>query len=519
MAPKPFITLQDVTVRIGGQWLLDHTDWKINHGEHWVVWGANGAGKTTLARTLMGDTAVVRGRVLRHYGDAVTSPDDANRTFLAMVSPEQYHHLYERAQMVDEMRHFSGRGGAGARPRDLMPEGKGRPPLPNQHLVDLFDVESLLNKPLEALSSGEIAKLLIARALTAHPHLLILDEPYNGLDRQSRRHLMTLLEQLAAAGIQLILITHRMNEVAGCFSHVLHLDGGRVIWQGERSAFPGALHSGRERPAGETARCVDPAGPVPGDPPLPAGKSGLSDSGEELIRMRNVTVRYGDVRVLKGVDWTVRDGEHWALVGPNGAGKSTLLKLISGDNLQGYANELVLFGRRKGTGESTWEIRQKIGMIDDHIQARYQRRLSGCDVICSGFFDSVGLYRRCTPEQRRTAWQWVDHLGLRDLADKTFIQLSFGQQRLMLIARAMVKSPRLLILDEPCNGLDPNHRRRLLATLDVIGEKNRTCLLYVSHRPDEMPACITHRLHVVAGRVTAAAQSVQEYRNQTSSPE
>lgn len=513
MAPKPFITLQDVTVRIGGQWLLDNTHWQINHGEHWVVWGANGAGKTTLARTLMGDTAVVRGRVLRHYEDAVTSPDEADGTFLAMVSPEQYHHLYERAQIVDEMRHFSGRGGTGARPRDLMPGDKGRPPLPNQHLIDLFDVASLLNKPLEALSSGEVAKLLIARALTAYPHLLILDEPFNGLDRQSRRHLMTLLEQLSAAGIQLVLITHRMNEVAGCFSHVLHLDGGRVIWQGERSAFPDSLHPDQNRPpTGETARSIDPAGPGPSRPHLPAGKPGAYDRGEELIRMRNVTVRYGDVRVLKGVDWTVRDGEHWALIGPNGAGKSTLLKLISGDNLQGYANELVLFGRRKGTGESAWDIRQKIGMIDDHIQARYQRRLSGYDVICSGFFDSVGLYRRCTPEQRRSAWQWVDHLDLRDLADKTFRQLSFGQQRLMLIARAMVKSPRLLILDEPCNGLDPNHRKRLLAILEVIGENSRTCLLYVSHRPGEMPACITHRLYVKAGRVTADAESVREYR-------
>lgn len=503
MAIQPFITLRDVTVRIGGQWLLAHTHWRINYGEHWVIWGANGAGKTTLARTLMGETAVVKGRVLRHYEDAVTSPDDANGAVLAMVSPEQYHHLYERAQMVDAMRHFSGLVGAGASPRDLMPGESGTQSLPNQHLINLFDVDILLNKPLEALSSGEIAKLLIARALTAHPRLLILDEPFNGLDRQSRRHLMTLLEQLAAAGIQLVLITHRMNEVAGCFSHVLHLDGGRVVWQGERDVFMGLLRPDQNLPPkSETARYFNPVGSDPMGPSCPAGKPGPHAPGEQLIRMRNVTVRYGDAWVLKGVDWTVHEGEHWALIGPNGAGKSTLLKLISGDNLQGYANELVLFGRRKGTGESVWGIRRKIGMIDDHIQARYQRRLSGYDVICSGFFDSVGLYRQCTREQRRTAWQWVDHLGLRDLADKTFVQLSFGQQRLMLIARAMVKSPRLLILDEPCNGLDPNHRKRLLAILEVIAENSRTCLLYVSHRPDEMPACITHRLYLEAGRVT-----------------
>jgi molybdate transport system ATP-binding protein len=217
--------------------------------------------------------------------------------------------------------------------------------------------------------------------------------------------------------------------------------------------------------------------------------------------MRDVSVNYGDHRVLSGVDWTVRTGENWALVGPNGAGKSTLLRLITGDHLQGYANELTIFGRRKGSGESIWELKQQIGYVSEDIQLRYQKKMSGFDVVCSGFFDSVGLYRHCSPAQKRAAQGWLDKTGTADLARRRFTELSFGQQRMILMVRALVKSPRLLILDEPCNGLDPANRQRLLGMLDVIGSSGATHLLYVSHRPSEIPSCITHQLIIDAGRV------------------
>jgi len=235
--------------------------------------------------------------------------------------------------------------------------------------------------------------------------------------------------------------------------------------------------------------------------PQPDHRPTYQPMDDILIRMNDVTVRYKDAIVLDKVSWEVRGGENWAIIGPNGAGKTTLLKLITGDNLQGYANQITLFGRLKGTGESIWQIRHMIGYVADDLQARYQRNLMGVDVVCSGFFDSVGLYASVTEKQRQTALDRMETLDILGLAHQRINRLSFGQQRLLLIARAMVKTPRLLILDEPCNGLDPVHRRQVLSILDRIVQSGRTHLLYVTHRQKEMPAGITHCLYLEAGRV------------------
>jgi molybdate transport system ATP-binding protein len=486
MTLEPFITLKNITVRLRDRRLLENTCWRIQRGEQWVVWGANGAGKSTLARALMGQMPVVQGEVVRHFLDDPAVR--AGRRSMALVSSEQYHHFYQREGLLGEMRHFSGRLHERTRAGDLLPGGAETAPALREQILAAFRLSALLDQPMDVLSSGEMRKLLLARALLTDPCLLILDEPFNGLDAAARGQLEEVLRYLIGAGTQLVLITHRQAEIMEIFTHVLCLENGRLAWQGPREAF-------LRRAAG-----AEP--PTPAPHPAADGRAVAFEASDTtpLIQMRDVTVRFGDRTILDRINWTVRPGEHWAVTGPNGAGKSTLLALVTGDQLQAYANEIVLFGRPRGSGESLWEIKQRIGHLGDLLQARYQRQVTAFDVICSGFFDSVGLYRRCDEAQRRTARQWVDRLGLADLAGRPMAQLSFGQQRLVLVARAMVKTPRLLILDEPCNGLDGYYRHCLLAILDRIVRGGATQLLYVSHRPDEIPAGITHRLHLEAGR-------------------
>lgn len=493
MAVDSFITLDNVTVRLRDRWLLEGTSWQIRRGENWVVWGANGAGKSTLAGVLSGEVAVVQGWVRRHYEQDPILCD--GRQGVAVVSSEQYHRLYQQEQLFDEFRHFSGRLNEVTTVADFLGEvlrrhGKDATDLYWSQVSEAFGLASLLGKPIQALSSGEMRKLLIGRALAAEPCLLILDEPFNGLDESSHGQLVALLERLVTMGTQMVLIVHRREEIPFFFSHVLQIDKGLAVWQGtmEEADVLWAL-SGGENARGEAASDV-PVRLNPGE--------GL---GEPLIQMHRVTVRFGDQLALDQVDWTMRSGENWAITGPNGAGKSTLLKLITGDQLQAYANKIDLFGRPRGSGESVWEIKQHIGYVGDELQARYQRKLTAFDVICSGFFDSVGLYRYCSEDQRQAGRHWVRTLHLKDLADHPMSQLSFGQQRLILIARAMVKGPRLLILDEPCNGLDGANRHRVLQMVETIAAKGRTNLLYISHRADEMPGCITHSLSLDAGRV------------------
>jgi molybdate transport system ATP-binding protein len=196
----------------------------------------------------------------------------------------------------------------------------------------------------------------------------------------------------------------------------------------------------------------------------------------------------------------MRRGENWAVLGPNGAGKSTILKLVLGEHLQVYSNKVWVFEKRRGSGESIWDIKKRIGVVSSELQVHYRRKISAVEVVISGLHDSVGLYRRPTAEEEATAQRWIRTLGVEDLAKQPFDQLSYGQKRMVLLARAMVKSPALLIVDEPCHGLDIPNRARILDLLERVG-RTRTSLLYVTNHREEILSCITHVLRLQKGEV------------------
>ena len=213
--------------------------------------------------------------------------------------------------------------------------------------------------------------------------------------------------------------------------------------------------------------------------------------------MHNVTVRYGEKVILDRLNWTVQSRENWMVVGPNGAGKSTLLSLIAGDHLQAYSNDIRVFGCQRGSGESIWDLKQRIGLVSSEFQVKYRNEIRGRHVVLSGFFDSIGLYRQASPTQRAQAEAWIAALGLEALAEAEYQKLSYGQQRLILLVRALVKHPELLILDEPCQGLDPQNRERILRIVDRIGHETATQVLYITHATEDTLRCLHHVLRFV----------------------
>jgi molybdate transport system ATP-binding protein len=475
-----------VAIRVRDQRLFTGDCWTIGKGQHWAVVGPNGAGKTSLVGAIAGLVPVVAGHVLYH--DPKISPPN-----IGYLSFETQRRLIAIEERRDESRSFSGTFNGRLTVRDfLRPQVADKTSRPDNrlNLIDHLGISELEGRPIQKLSTGEVRRVLIARELLKAPALLILDEPFDGLDSDRRKQMTSILNRLMGGTTQIILVTHRLTEIPKRITHIVGVKNHRLVFQKERNRFD------RDR----VNRLYD-VGMLPRQEILWPDPPQINDEHRKLfskviVDMQNVTVRYGNVTIINHLNWTVRLGENWAIVGPNGSGKTTLLSLIAADNPQAYANDIRLFGRKRGSGETLWDIKRHIGLVSSEFQIRYRKQLSAEDAVVSGFFDSVGLYQRASSIQRQTAMKWMKRLGCEDLAKRQYHLLSQGEQRLVLLARAMVKSPRLLILDEPCQGLDQVVRDRLLKIFDQLGFESGVQLIYVTHQAEDRLACITHILRL-----------------------
>ncbi len=507
----PLVSVEGITVLEGGRELFPDTTWTIRHGEHWALLGPSGAGKSLLAAALCGQVPIARGAIRYHFlGEAEAR--DARwgwfpRGSVVRVGGEDRRRLADRYSPYHQARWNSSEGGSGDTVRALLTRQSVEalnhyevlPPAHDEEayqarvdrVVALFDLAPLLGRRVLQISNGETQKLLLARAVVRAPRLLVLDDPFAGLDVGARELLRAALDELAGGGMHLVVATPRPEDLPACVDRVLLVRDHRVVAQGSRREL--VLRAGRTPRELQAERVHVPRGrAVPGRRPA------------SLVELRNVSVRYGATTILEGVSFTMRRGEHWALLGPNGAGKSTLLSLVLADNPQAYANEVRLFGRRRGTGESIWEVKARIGEVSPELHAHYPAATRVLDVVSSGLTGTLGLYRACTEEERARARHWLIRFGLAGEEERSLGELSSGAQRLVLVARALVADPELLVLDEPCQGLDAQGRRRVIEAVDAVAADAGAGVLFVSHRPDELPRCITHALRLERGRVVRA---------------
>ncbi len=494
---KPFITLNDIAIRVRDQVLFEGLSWEMFSDQHWAVIGPNGSGKSTLMKALCGALPVVKGKIAHHFfqsdGHSAAHDHIAYVTFESQrsaLSDETFYQarwnigVSEDALSVSEF--LSEPNIKRINPYHIV-ESQADPEFParRQIVVEQMELGSLLKRNLVQLSNGERRKVSIARALLKQPKLLILDNPFAGLDERFRVKLSENLEKLMQGDMRVIIVGTSRDEIPGGITHVLEL----------------SFRAKREISITQTRFLV--AKPTPRNDNLDAlcqKNEGLESARKVLVQMENVNVAYNGAAILHQVNWTVRENERWALLGPNGAGKTTLLGLILADNPQAYANDITLFGKRKGSGESIWEIKQNIGWVSPELQLYYPRTATCLDVVCSGWFDSIGLYRQCSSQQREIAQTWLQRIGLVEHTETMFERLSEGEQRLALLARALVKNPALLVLDEPCQGLDADNRDRILQAIDGIRRQD-TSMIYVTHRADELPQSITHVLRLNQGQV------------------
>lgn len=354
-------------------------------------------------------------------------------------------------------------------------------------LLEAFGMDKCLQLGYRQLSSGQSRKLLFLQKLTGGATSLVIQNPYDGLDIASCHELNLAMQQLPAQGIELILLINSQGDIPDWCSHMALVKNGRIEKFGPKEVML-TLLNGKDDSGGLLF-------PPPAEYQGAATENGERQA-EELISLKDGFAGYGEKKLFSGLHLSINSGDHTLITGPNGCGKSTLLDIITGDNPKCYANDLRIFGQKRGSGESIWELKKHMGIVSPSLHRDHRIPGSALQVILSGLYDSIGLYTKVSGSEVNNATKWLTWLSLADKKSIPFRRLSFAEQRLVLIGRALIKRPKLLILDEPTQGLDDLHRHSLLDLLEEIGERKISTILFVSHRTDEHRPIFRQQIHL-----------------------
>ncbi|HKJ66030.1 MAG TPA: ATP-binding cassette domain-containing protein [Desulfopila sp.] len=423
----------------------------VGESEAWCLYGDNDSGLSSLVELLADETT-------RAEEIAITGHP-------AVISFAGQQELFEEEIRKDESDYLD-HVDPGTPARSFIGDIEA-----HRHLIDAFGFRHCLERGYRQLSSGESRKLLIITSLSHKTDLLIIENPYDGLDEASCRELDCILETLPSQGYAVLVTANNPGDIPPWCTYLGVMRLGKIVHQGLRSEIMPTIEKvAPDRTATFKTDTLCTA---------------RQQHDAELVRLRDGFARYGDTLIFSGLHLRVVEGQHTLVTGPNGCGKSTLLQIITGDNQNCYANSLDIFGRKRGSGESIWELKKQMGIVSPDLHRNYYIPGSALQVVLSGFFDSIGIYTHFSSKQKTEALRWLEMIGMSDRAQRPFRTLSFAQQRLCLIARALIKMPRLLILDEPTQGLDHHNRTALLDFLETVCEKRISTLIYASHRRDE----------------------------------
>lgn len=462
------IQLQQAKIKITSQQWLHIEQFQISEKSFTVIVGHNGSGKSTLSKFISQHQQPYLGEYINHFQKIALVSLAQQQTLLEQifrdlnndsVSPDDHGKTAQQIMMEDQ--HFSAQK--------------------LQNIAQLVGIESLLARPFKLLSTGEARKILLSKALLAEPELLILDEPFEGLDYTSQQQWLTLLQQLKHH-LTIVLVINRLTDIPIWADSIALLHQCQLVTQQPAKEM---LASDLFNQLCYAEKSLHIPVPEPANPIVT-----LPNDLDYIFDLTDVMVQYSGKVILNKLNWQVKTGEHWWIKGPNGCGKSTLLSLINGDHPQAFNNKVKLFGKQRGSGETIWEIKQYIGFLSNHFHLDYRVNCSALMVIISGYFDSIGVYQHVDENTRLNALQWLKRINMEKFANAPFRSLSWGQQRLLLIARALVKHPPILILDEPLMGLDALNRHLVLTFIDQLILNSHTQLFFVSHHLEDQPDCI-----------------------------
>lgn len=522
-----FIKIKNCNIENKKGTVLSNISWQMEAKQAWLVVGPNGGGKADFIKALAGQLSVNPAPCAFNADANAENSIYANAfsNSVEVVSLERAAALIQEERELDESEYVEGGVDVGRTGRIFIGEALVGPIKKGTALpeivkrietlpeIKLCGVEKILDRGLKYMSTGEIRRTLLARALLSKKKLLILSDPFAGLDVESRAILLDFFntiakkqlieEKLESAFPRIILSMERYTEIPQAITNVIEFTEKKVSFCGSRTDFEKVIFErnqknlkNREAEKKAFAECVKK---LSNEVDVVMGVETNQNESDVLIDMKNVNVGWGDHKVLRDFNWQLCRNEHWLIQGPNGSGKTTFLELITGDNMQVFSNDIKLFGARRGSGETIWDIKHKLGIVSYRLHVEY-RMVGGTslrNVIISGFHDSIGLYETPTDIEIAAAEQWLNLGGFTGRGSEMFSNLSYGEQRAILILRAAVKCPQIMILDEPCHGLDDAFRNKILDLLEIIAESGTTTLLHVTHEMSEVLPCEKHILQLV----------------------
>ncbi|MGM9813200.1 MAG: ATP-binding cassette domain-containing protein [Muribaculaceae bacterium] len=453
---------------LGGITLQNPHTFTIERGKTYAVVGSNGCGKTTLANIIENGWNFTTNRII----------GDKKSLEIRSVEFSDIHALTGFSEAYYQQRFESMANDDIPTVRQLI-DGKISLDVWND-LCQRLHTGDIIDKHINFLSSGELRKFLIINILTFSPDILIVDNPYIGLDEQSRELLNHLLQNIVAQGTTVMLLLCDPAHIPPFTQHIIPMSNmqiGRTI-DVDSNNFAEAIE-----------QCQGLFKPRQ----LPKLSQWKVDSHERFstaFSLNGCNVMYGSHVILKQVCWRVAAGEKWALLGENGSGKSTLLSLVCADNPQGYCNDITIFDHQRGSGESIWDIKRNISYISPEMHLYFRGNRHVLEVVASGLHDVKGLYVHASNEQCQQAMQWLEVFGIAHLAERRFSTLSSGEQRLVLLARTLLKPAALLILDEPLHGLDVSMKRLASNVIEHITANPDVTLVYVTHYRGEIPPTV-----------------------------
>lgn len=493
-----FLRIEQATVLHQGRTLFQQLDFKIVNGESWVILGASGKERTAFLETLLGRTSLVAGSISRPFAEDYQKEQNQKgvvnsfRDLIAYVSQKYtFRNKSSQQNFYYQQRFNSSESEDTETVARYLEQAETKIPGPwnLENVMSLVNLHEFKEKSLIKLSNGETRRLALALALLKNPRLFLMDMPMTGLDAPTRNHFDELVGAIMDSGIQVVM-TCTAGEIPSCIS--------RYGWVGQ-----GKL---RVVDDPQTLMEWENRSLLQGEVPQAAFKGLLNNVYEHssisaVIEMREVTIRYQDNILLDRVNWKVLPGERWLIRGHNGAGKSTLISLVLGENPQSYANDIVLFDRKRGTGESIWDIKKPVGFVSPELGRFFPSNQTCKKVVLSGLFDTMGLFKKPDEIQEALADAWLEAFGLLHVADLNFHRISLEEQRFCLLARAMIKTPQLLVLDEASQGMDEEQRIRFRKSISVFCENTGMSLIFVSHYDEDVPACVNRILELKQGKI------------------